>query len=85
MNMKLYDPRQKLAKAEKSAQEAAKVTPSATPSTTSALPTTPEWDEHQPTAEIDPEMPPLEEITTPKKKLRFNAPDSIPQSKHFQK
>ena len=33
----------------------------------------------QPTAKIDPEMPPLEDITVPKKKLRFKAPDSIPQ------
>ena len=46
---------------------------------------TPGQEEHQPTAEIDPEMPPLEDVTAPKKRLRFKAPDSIPRSKHFQK
>ena len=39
----------------------------------------------QPTAEVDPEMPPLEDIMVPKKRLRFKAPDSIPQSKHSEK
>ena len=43
---------------------------------------TPGQEEPQPTAEIDPEMPPLEDIT-PKKKFRFKVPDSIPWSKHF--
>ena len=78
---KRYDPGQKLTKAE----EAAKVTPSttsATPSTTSATsstpPTTSGQQEPQPTAKIDPEIPPLEDVTTPKKRLRFKAPDSIP-------
>ena len=38
----------------------------------------------QPAApEVNPNMPPLEDITTPKKKFRFKDPDSIPQSKHF--
>ena len=38
----------------------------------------------QPAApEVDPKMPPLEDITTPKKKFRFKAPDSTPWSKHF--
>ena len=37
----------------------------------------------QPAAtEVDPEMPPLEDIQ-PKKKFRFKDPDSTPQSKHF--
>ena len=88
---KQYDPGQKLTKVEKAAQEAAKVTPSttsATPSTTSATSstpsTTPGQEEPQPTAEIDPEMPPLEDIT-PKKKFRFKAPDATTWSKHFPK
>ena len=40
--------------------------------------------EPQPTAttEVDPEMPPLEDIR-PKKKFRFKDPDSTPMSKHF--
>ena len=87
---KRYDPGQKLTKVEKAAREAAKVTPSttsATPSTTSAISstplTTPGQEEHQPTAEIDPEMPSLEDITTPKKRLRFKAPDSIPPQNIF--
>ena len=76
---KRYDPGQKLTKVEKAAQEAAKVTPptsSATPST----PSTQEMKEQQPSAdmEVDPEMPPLEDIR-PKKKFRFKDPDS----KHF--
>ena len=37
----------------------------------------------QPAAtEVDPEMPPLEDIR-PKKKFRFKDPDSTPRSKHF--
>ena len=87
-----YDPGQNLTKVEKAAREAAKVTPSttsATPSTTSATSSTPSatpgQEEPQPTAKIDPEMPPLEDIITPNKKLRFKAPYLIPQSKHFQK
>ena len=82
---KQYDPGQKLTKVEKAAQEAAKVTPSTTSATSSTPSTTPGQEEPQPTAEIDPEMPPLEDVTMPKKKLRFKAPDSIPWSKHFQK
>ena len=79
---KRYDPGQKLTKTE----EAAKVTPSTTPSTTSSIPSTiPGQEEPQPTAEIDPEMSSLEDVTMAKKRLRFKAPDSIPQSKHFQK
>ena len=39
-------------------------------------------EEPQPTAEVDPEMPQLEDIR-PKKKFRFKDPDSSPQSKHF--
>ena len=85
---KQYDPGQKLTKVEKAAQEAAKVTPSttsATPSTPSALSTTALstiQEEPQPTAttEVDPEMPPLEDIR-PRKKFRFKDPDS----KHFPK
>ena len=46
---------------------------------------TPGQEESQPTAEIDLEMPLLEDVTVPKKRLRFKAPDSIPWSKHFQK
>ena len=46
--------------------------------------TIPGQEESQPTAEIDPEMPPLEDVTMPKKRLRFKAPDLIPESKHFQ-
>ena len=44
--------------------------------------TTPGPEEPQPTAttEVDPEMPPLEDIR-PKKKLRFKDPDSTPRSK----
>ena len=53
--------------------------------TTDKEKTTPRQEEPQPNAEIDGEMPPLEDVTMPKKKLRFKAPDSIPQSKHFQK
>ena len=72
---KRYDPGQKLTKAAKAAREAAKVTPSttpATPSTTCASSSTPSatpgLEESQPTAatEVDPEMPPLEDII-PKK------------------
>ena len=37
------------------------------------------------TSEIDPDIPPLEDITTPKKRLKFKALGSIPQSKHSQK
>ena len=46
---------------------------------------TPGQEEPQPTAKIDPEMPLLEDVTAPKKRLRFKAPDLIPRSKHFQK
>ena len=51
---------------------------------TSKEKTTPGQEEPQPTAttEVDPEMPPLEDIR-PKKKFRFKDPDSTPQSKHF--
>ena len=34
------------------------------------------------TTEVDPEMPPLEDIR-PKKKFRFKDPDSTPRSKHI--
>ena len=37
------------------------------------------------TSEIDPEIPPLEDIPTPKKRLKLKDPASIPQPKHFQK
>ena len=37
------------------------------------------------TSEIDPEIPPLEDIPMPKKRLKFKDPGSIPQPKHFQK
>ena len=67
---------------EKAAREAAKVTPSttsATPSAPSASSTTASstiQEEPQPAAtEVDPEMPPLEDIR-PKKKFRFKDPDS---------
>ena len=45
---------------------------------------TPVQEEPQPTAatEVDPEMPPLEDIR-PKKKIRFKDPESAPRSKHF--
>ena len=88
---KRYDPGQKLTKVEKAARDAAKVTPSttlattSTPSASSSTPlTTPEQEEPQATAatEVDPEMPPLEDIR-PKKKFRFKDPDSTPWSKHF--
>ena len=51
---------------------------------------TPGKEESQPsqptsTSEIDPEMPPLENTPTPKKRLKFKDPGSIPQPKHFQK
>ena len=46
---------------------------------------TPGQEEPQPTAKIDLEMPPLEDVTAPKKRLRFKAPDLIPWSKRFQK
>ena len=36
---------------------------------------TPRQEEPQPTAEIDLEMPSLEDVTVPKKRLRFKAPD----------
>ena len=39
---------------------------------------TPGQEEPQRTAKIDPEMPPLEDVTLPKKRLIFKAPDSIP-------
>ena len=42
-------------------------------------------EEPKPTAEVDPEIPPLEDVTAPKKRLRFKDPDTIPWSKHFQK
>ena len=45
----------------------------------------PGQEEPQPTVKIDPEVPLLEDVTAPKKRLRFKAPDSIPWSKHFQK
>ena len=38
--------------------------------------------QHQPTTEVDPKMPPPEDIT-PKKKFRFKDPGSTPWSKHF--
>ena len=78
---KRYDPGQKLTKAEKAAREAAKVTPSTT-SATPSTPSTQEMEEQQPNAdmEVDPEMPPLEDIR-PRKKFRFKDPDS----KHFPK
>ena len=37
------------------------------------------------TSKIDPEIPPLEDIAAPKKRLKFKAPGSIPRPKHFQK
>ena len=51
--------------------------------TTDKEKTTPGQEESQPTAtEVDPEMPPLEDIR-PKKKFRFKDPDSTPWLKHF--
>ena len=44
--------------------------------------TTPGQEEPQPTAEVDPEMPQLDDIR-PKEKFWFKDPDSTPQSKHF--
>ena len=51
---------------------------------------TPGKEESQPsqptsTSEIDPEIPPLEDIPMSKKRLKFKDPGSIPQPKHFQK
>ena len=68
-------------KQKKAAREAAKVTPS-TSSATPSTPSTQETGEQQPstTTEVDPDMPPLEDIR-PKKKFRFKDPDS----KHFSK
>ena len=52
--------------------------------TTEKEKTNPGQEEPQPTAatEVDPEMPPLEDIR-PKKKFGFKDPDSTPQSKHL--
>ena len=52
--------------------------------TTEKEKTTQGQEEPQPTTatEVDPEMPPLEDIR-PKKKFRFKYPDSTPRSKHF--
>ena len=52
--------------------------------TTAKEKATPGQEEPQPTAatEVDPEMPPLEDIR-PKKKFRFKDPESTPRSKHF--
>ena len=77
---KRYDPGQKLTKVEKDAREAAKVTPS-TSSATPSTPSTQETEQQQSTTtEVDPDIPPLEDIR-PKKKFRFKDPDS----KHFSK
>ena len=52
--------------------------------TTEKEETTPGQEEPQPTTatEVDPKLPPLEDIR-PKKKFRFKDPDSTPQLKHF--
>ena len=52
--------------------------------TTAKEKTTSGQEEPQPTAatEVDPEMPPLEDIRL-KKKFRFKDPDSTPWSKYF--
>ena len=69
---------------EKTAREAAKVTPSTTSATPSTPLTTPGQEEPQPTAatEVNPEMPPLEDIR-PGKKFGFKDPESTPWSEHF--
>ena len=42
-------------------------------------------EEPQPTAEIDPEMPPLEDVTEPKKRLRFRPQNRFPGQNIFKR
>ena len=72
-----YDPGKKPTKSEK-----LKISPTKKDTSTEKHTDEPQPSQPTTTTEVDPEMPPLEDIR-PKKKFRFKDPDSTPQSKHF--